>query len=104
MTGALDHLRHILDHSLAMEACAREGRWEDLLALEAERAALIAAWCPDSGDANDEPAACLARIVEVNERLTRLSEEQRDRLMEALRGSRRKRRAVNSYEAGARTF
>ena len=61
MNGALAQLHRILDHSLAMETCAREGRWEDLLALEAERAALIAAWRPDRETGEEEPAACLGK-------------------------------------------
>jgi hypothetical protein len=100
MTEALERARAILEQTLGMEACAREGRWDELPALEAARAALIDSWRPGADD-DGGLAECLAQILLANQRIALLSEERRDQLMELLRGSRRKRRAAGAYERGA---
>jgi hypothetical protein len=105
MPEALEQARAILGQTLGMEACARDGRWDELPALESARAALIASWRPAAvGPAAGDLADCVAQIVSASERVARLCEERRDQLLELLRGSRRGRQAARTYENDAGAF
>jgi len=89
----------ILDCSRAMETCARDGRWEELLELETARAGMIdACFGAPVGPTSPQAAECLAAIMESNRIVLQLSEGHRDHLMGLLRGSRLQCQAANAYQ------
>ena len=82
-----------------MLAAAREGNWDDLVALEAERGRLLSS----SVHALQEGGAAerIARVIELNAEIIALGETHRDGLMRSFKSNLQRRHAAGAY-AGAR--
>ncbi len=104
MTGRLQQLAAILEHSNGMLACARDRRWDDLPALESGRSRLIEDYGRQSksrshDDDLDAEADMLTRVIAINEELVALGMAQKKELADTLSGNRRQRDAAVAYSA-----
>jgi hypothetical protein len=94
-----DQLEQILDLSLAMLDSARAGNWDELVAREQERRALVAECFRVPATPAEAPrvAAALQRILVVNDELAELTISQRDVLGANLHGFGTARKAQKAY-------
>jgi hypothetical protein len=107
MSGRVNRLVQALRCSQDMLGSARDQRWNELSALESQRAALLreyaaAAGAPvHAGDAEME-AELLARIIVANDEIITLGECHRRELADAISGNRRRRHAAYAYSDTSR--
>lgn len=103
MSTRIDQLARILQFSVTMLDSARDRRWDELPALEAERAHMLRDYAamPAPGDTNDAAvdaeAEILGRIIEANAALIELGERHCGILTDELTGTRRQRHAASMY-------
>jgi hypothetical protein len=100
-------LQRALDSSEAMLDAARDERWDDVVALERQRAAWLRDYdaAAGGGEASDDPGAVrdlMKRLVETNRRILEHSESRRARLLGNSIDHRRQRRAAGAYAASSR--
>lgn len=85
-----------------MHTCGSEGLWDEVIALEPQRRALLEQAFATRAPVDERLAACVREILDVDRELMQCSLQARDRAAQELGLLNRGRKVSNAYRASAR--